>query len=90
MKYLEKYKYIFGKPKEGAHQYRFLDTATVDYLLTIIGAMIITYFSGIPLVLTTIVIFILGIMAPYSIGQIIDKEPIFSKELKLKKFWVIR
>jgi hypothetical protein len=37
-----------------------------------------------------IVIFILGLMAPYSIGQIIDKEPIFSKELKLKKFWVIR
>jgi len=37
-----------------------------------------------------IVIFILGIIIPYSIGQIIDEEPIFSKELKLKKFWVIR
>tara|TARA_B100001248_G_C27382194_1_gene457613 strand:- start:1554 stop:1838 length:285 start_codon:yes stop_codon:yes gene_type:complete len=62
MKYLEKYKYIFGKPKKGAHQYRFLDTAIVDYLLTIIGAIIITYFSGIPLVLTTIFLFILGIV----------------------------
>ena len=62
MDYLHKYKDIFGKPKQGAHQYRFLGTAIVDYILTIIGAMIITYFSGIPLVLTTIVLFILGIV----------------------------
>ena len=62
MKYLEKYKYIFGKPNEGVHSHRFLDTAIVDYLLTILGAMIITYLSGIPLVLTTIVIFVLGIV----------------------------
>ena len=62
MDYLHKYKDIFGKPKQGAHQYRFLGTAGVDYIFTIIGAMIITYFSGIPLVLTTIVLFILGIV----------------------------
>jgi len=62
MDYLHKYKDIFGKPKQGAHQYRFLGTAVVDYIFTIIGAVIITYFSGIPLVLTTIVLFILGIV----------------------------
>ena len=62
MNYLHKYKDIFGKPKQGAHQYRFLNTALVDYVFTIIGAIILTYFSGIPLVLTTIILFILGIV----------------------------
>ena len=48
MDYLHKYKDIFGKPKQGAHQYRFLGTAVVDYILTIIGAILIgnwDYFS---------------------------------------------
>ena len=59
---LSKYKDFFGKPQEGVHQHRFLGTAIVDYLLTIIGAMIVTYFSEIPLVLTTIILLILGVI----------------------------
>ena len=62
MNYLHKYKDIFGKPKQGAHQYRFMNAALVDYAFTIIGAIILTYFSGIPLVLTTIFLFVLGII----------------------------
>lgn len=62
MNYLHKYKDIFGKPKQGPHQYRFMNTALVDYAFTIIGAIILTYFSGIPLVLTTIFLFVLGII----------------------------
>ena len=59
---LKKYKDIFGKPGEGIHKYRFLGTAISDYLLTILAAVIITYFTKIPLVLTTILAFVLGIL----------------------------
>lgn len=59
---LKKYKDIFGKPGEGIHKYRFLGTAISDYLLTILAAVIITYFTKIPLVLTTIFAFVLGIL----------------------------
>lgn len=59
---LKKYKDIFGKPGKGIHKYRFLGTAISDYLLTILAAVIITYFTKIPLVLTTILAFVLGIV----------------------------
>ena len=59
---LKKYKDIFGKPSESIHQYRFLGTAITDYLVTILIAVIITYFTKIPLVLTTIFAFLLGIV----------------------------
>lgn len=56
------YKYIFGKPGVGVHQYRFLDTAIFDYIGSILIAMIITKFTKIPLVLTTIGVLLLGII----------------------------
>ena len=57
-----KYKSVFGFPAQGVHKYRFLDTAIVDYILTIVASCITTYFSKIPLVLTTIMWLILGIV----------------------------
>ena len=65
---ISKYKDIFGKPGTGVHQYRFKGTAIIDYLLTIIGAFIITYFTDIPLVLTTIGILLAGIIFHYLFG----------------------
>ena len=41
---------------------RFLDVAAVDYFLSILGAIILSFFTKIPLVLTTIVILVLGII----------------------------
>jgi len=58
---LNKYKEIFGIVNKGIHKYRFLDTAIVDYILTLIIAGIISFFSNIPLVLSTIIWFIIGI-----------------------------
>lgn len=58
----KKFQYILGVPRKGAHSHRFLDTAIVDYILTIILAIIITLLTKIPLVLTTIFSFILGII----------------------------
>ena len=59
---LSKYKDLLGIPFKGAHSYRFLNTATIDYFLSLSGAAILTYFSNIPLVLTTIFTLILGII----------------------------
>ena len=59
---LSQYKNIFGKPGKGLHQYKFKGTAVIDYLLTIVGAFIVTYYTDIPLVITTIILLLLGIL----------------------------
>lgn len=59
------YKYIFGKPKEGVHKYRISDAASVDYFLTIIGAIIISKYFNYPLVFTTIILFVIGELLHY-------------------------
>jgi hypothetical protein len=65
---LSKYKNIFGAPGTGVHKYKFKGTAIVDYFLTIAGAFIITYFTDIPLVITTIGLFLIGILLHYLLG----------------------
>ena len=57
-----KYKNILGIIGNGIHKYRFLNTAIIDYILTIIISCITTYFSNIPLVLTTIMWLVIGII----------------------------
>ena len=59
---LSKFKHIFGKPGKGAHSVRFLGTALIDYVLTIVIAIITTLITKMPLVLTTIIWFILGVI----------------------------
>tara|TARA_Y100001970_G_C14166785_1_gene821746 strand:- start:37 stop:291 length:255 start_codon:yes stop_codon:yes gene_type:complete len=59
---LSQYKNIFGKPGTGLHQYKFKGTALFDYFLTIAGAFIVTYYTDIPLVITTIGLLLLGIL----------------------------
>ena len=56
------YKNILGFPNKGIHKLRFLDTAIIDYIGTIFIAISITYISNkkLPLVFTTIILFILG------------------------------
>ena len=56
------YSDILGTVGKGVHKYRFMDTAIVDYALTIIVAAITTYYSKIPFVLTTILWFIAAII----------------------------
>jgi hypothetical protein len=57
-----KYKDVFGKPGEGAHQYRIFDIAIVDTLLTVLLAFVIAYFSGITLKYVIPGTFIFGIV----------------------------
>ena len=65
---LDQFKDLFGKPRTGVHSYRWKDNAMVDYMLTLVLAMLITYATDIPLVLTTIFAFILGIIVHYLVG----------------------
>ena len=57
-----KYKDILGKPKEGLHKYRFFGVAVVDVILTIIVALIISYFFKVSFWITLIILFVLGII----------------------------
>ena len=55
-------------PNTGVHATRFLDTALVDYKLTIVLAIVTTYFTKIPLVLTTIGWLIIGLICHILFG----------------------
>ena len=59
--FLKHYSDLLGQPNKGVHQYRFLNTAIIDYSLTIALSMFTTYITMIPLTLTTIFWFIAGL-----------------------------
>jgi hypothetical protein len=56
------YKHIFGVPGEGVHSMRFMDVALFDYIGTILLAVLTTWATKVPLVITTIFWFVLGIV----------------------------
>ena len=58
----KKFRDIFGKPNTGIHKIKLGDTSIIDYLATIIGAMVISYYTKIPLVIMTIIILLFGIL----------------------------
>ena len=57
-----KYRDIFGIPNKGVHSYKIAGCAIIDYILTILSSIVIAYFTNFPLVLTTIVMLVLGII----------------------------
>ena len=57
-----KYSDIFGNPNTGVHQYRLFDVALVDYVSTIIVSFFLTKVTNIPIELSTIILFTLGII----------------------------
>ncbi len=57
-----KYQHLFGIEKKGVHKYRLLGTPMVDYILTLVVSFLTTYLTKLPLVLSTIVWFIIGII----------------------------
>jgi len=57
-----KYKNLLGIPNKGIHSYRFMGVAIADVIMTIIGAILISFFLKKPLVYTCVTLFILGII----------------------------
>lgn len=54
------YKDILGVPREGIHSIRVYDYAIVDFIMTFIGACIISYFFKMNVFLIFLYLFILG------------------------------
>ena len=62
MEGLCKYRHIFGKEKEGVHQYRIFNIAIVDTLLTIVAAWLIAYYFKLNFWIVVVIVFIIGIL----------------------------
>ena len=59
----KKFKNVLGVPNKGVHKFHILGTAAFDYFLTIMMAFLSSYFLRVPLVLSTITWFIMGIIS---------------------------
>ena len=57
-----KYKNYFGEPGKGVHSYRIFNIAIVDVVMTLIGALIISYLSGIKFIWSALGLFLIGIL----------------------------
>ena len=70
-----KYKDIFGKPNTGVHKYRLFGLAIVDVILTIIGGYLIAIIFKKSFLYTTIILFVIGIIAHrlFCVRTTIDK-----------------
>jgi cell shape-determining protein MreC len=79
-----KYKNIFGAPGTGAHSYRFLNIAIVDVILTIIVALLFSYFFKISTIYSIITLFILGIL----VHRLFCVETTIDKLLFSNKKWI--
>ena len=64
----KKFRDVFGEPGKGAHKYKFFNTAIVDYVSSILLAVLVTYLTAVPLVLTTIAVLISGIVCHILFG----------------------
>jgi hypothetical protein len=65
MSLLCNYKNIFGKPNEGIHSHRFLGLAIVDVVMTIIAAIIISFFLNYSFPKTLSYLLLLGVFLHY-------------------------
>jgi hypothetical protein len=57
-----KYKDALGQPGKGIHSYRFMGVAIADVIMTIIGALILSFLIKKSFLLVLICLFILGII----------------------------
>jgi len=57
-----KYKDSLGEPGKGVHSYRLFGVAIMDVIMTLLGALLISYFSGYPFLYVAVALFILGIV----------------------------
>ena len=80
-----KFNKIFGESGKGVHRFRLFNTAVVDYILTILGAFLLTYLTHIPLVLTTIGLLVFGIILHILFGIPTDAVKYLGLTCKNKK-----
>jgi hypothetical protein len=59
------YKNIFGQPYNGVHSYRLFNLPIIDYIMSIILALLITYITKIPFELIIIIVLLMGVISHY-------------------------
>jgi len=57
-----KYKDVLGEVGKGVHSYRFIGVSISDVIMTLIGALLISYFTGKSFLMVAAILFILGII----------------------------
>jgi len=57
-----KYKDSLGEPGKGVHSYRLFGVAIMDVIMTLLGAILISHFSGYSFLYVAVTLFILGIV----------------------------
>jgi hypothetical protein len=57
-----KYKDYLGEPGKGVHSYRLFGVAIMDVIMTLLGALLISYFSGYSFLYVAVALFLLGIV----------------------------
>jgi hypothetical protein len=65
---LSMWKNILGNPNKGIHSIRIFNIAIIDYILTILLSLITTYLTKMPILLTTIIWCIVGIICHILFG----------------------
>lgn len=58
-----KYSDMFGAPGTGVHSYRFFDIAVIDYSLTVVVAILISYYYKWNFTYVLVGLFLFGIVA---------------------------
>ena len=69
------YKYLFGKPNKGLHQYKLFNIALVDVIATVGSAYLISKFNNLDFKEVLFVLFLIGIIAHqlFCVRTTIDK-----------------
>ena len=77
-----KYQNLFGKAGTGIHSYRFSGIAIIDFILTVLGAVIITWIFDLHFWWTLVVLLLLGIVIHrlFCVRTTLDKL-IFSQDM---------
>ena len=70
-----RYKDIFGRPREGAHAYRFFDIAVVDVAATVFVAFLIARIFSVSFWKSLVALFIIGILShrAFCVRTTVDK-----------------
>ena len=71
-----KYKNSLGEPNKGIHSYRFFGLAIIDVIMTLVAALLLSYFFKVSFIYSSIFLFILGILLHrlFCVRTTIDKQ----------------
>lgn len=64
----KQYANVFGAPGKGVHAHRFMGVAVVDFALTVLAALLTSYYTDVPLTLSLVGWLLAGLFAHWLFG----------------------